>query len=170
MTGEHVKQVNIKRFNSIGTNGHQVILSTGYLRDTVNFINSCINVFMALELADPKVPAEEVEWREFLRTGEVGVVRVDAAINRTGFVAVFPKNERRPGMHLWRRQCSSSTDAGMLIVKHFDLWNADGTDDGAGERNSLGKMERERLKNSRRREMARGQKQSKKKQNTKHVI
>ena len=72
MTGEQVKQVNIKRFNSIGTNGHQVILSTGYLRDTVNFINSCINVFMALELADPKVPAEEVEWREFLRTGEGG--------------------------------------------------------------------------------------------------
>ena len=163
-TGEHVKHVNIDmRFNSIGTNGHQIILSTGYnryLRDTVNFTNSCVVVFTASELADLKVAAEEVEWREFLRTGEVGVMRVDAAINRTGFVAVFPKHETR--------QYNSSNDAGKLIVKQFDLWRADGTN--GGERNSLAKMERERLKNSRRRELVRGQKQSKKKQNTKHVI
>ena len=164
-TGEHVKHVNIDmRFNSIGTNGQQIILSTGYnrhLRDTVNFTNSCVVVFRASELGDPKVPAEEVEWREFLRTGEVGVTRVDAAINRTGFVAVFPKLETRQQSH-------SSNDAGKLIVKQFDLWRADGANGGA--RNSLSKMERERVKNSRRRELARGQKQSKKKQNTKHVI
>ena len=163
-TGEHVKHVNIDmRFNSIGTNGHQVILSTGYnryLRDTVNFTNSCVVVFTASELADPEVPAEEVEWREFLRTGEVGLVRVDAAINHTGFVAVFPKSENR--------QCYHSNDPGLLIVKQFDFWRADGTK--GGERNSLAKLERERLKNSRRRETARGQKQTKKKQNTKHVI
>ena len=130
MTGEHVKQVNM-RFNSIGTNGHQVILSTGYLRDTVNFINSCVDVFTALELADPKVPAEEVEWREFLRTGGGGWV-VRAAINCTGFVAVFLKNKRE--------QCRSlRRNAGMLIVKQL----ADGTDVGE-ERNFLAKMERER--------------------------
>ena len=164
MTGEHVKHVNIDmRFNSIGTNGHQIILSTGYnryMRDTVNFNNSCVVVFTTSELADPEVPAEEVEWRQFLRTGEVGVVRVDAAINHTGFVAVFPKNENR--------QCHSSDDTGLLIVKQFDFWRADGTI--GGERNSLAKLEKERVKNCRRREITKGQKQSKKKQNIKHVI
>ena len=95
MTGDHVKQVNIDmRFNSIGMNGHQIILSTGYnryMRDTVNFSNSCVVVFTASELANPQVPAEQVQWRQFLMIGEVGVVRVDAAIDHTGFVAAFSK-------------------------------------------------------------------------------
>ena len=164
-TGQYVKHVNIDMtFNSIGTNGHQIILSTKfnrYLRDTVNF-NSCVVFFTASELADPGLPAEEVEWREFLRAEEVGLVRVDTAINHTGFVAVFPKSESS------QCNCDHCKETGILIVKQFDFWRSGGRD--GGQRNSLGKMERERLKNCRRRETKREQKQSKKRQNNKHAI
>ena len=59
-TGEHVKHVNIDmRFYSIGTNGDQIIMSTGYtryLRNTVNFSNSCVVIFSTSELADLRFP------------------------------------------------------------------------------------------------------------------
>ena len=74
-TGDQVKRINIDiSFNSIGTNEHEIILSTGYtrhLRDTVNFPNSCVIIFTLSELVDPKIPGEEVEWREFLPTEEL---------------------------------------------------------------------------------------------------
>ena len=59
-------------------------------------------------------------------------------------------------------------DPGLLMVKHFDFWSADQTV--GGERNSLAKIEHERLRNSRRRESTRRQKLAKKNQNIKHVI
>ena len=172
-TGEHVKHVNIDmRFYSIGTNRDQIIMSTGYkryLRNTVNFSNSCVVIFSTSELADPKVPAKEVRWREFLRNEQVGLVRVDAAIHRTGFVAVYPKvvQQTIERGHLWRRH-NSTECPGLLMVKHFDFWSADQTV--GGERNSLAKIEHERLRNSRRRESTRRQKLVKKNQNIKHVI
>ena len=173
-TGEHVKHVNIDmRFNSIGTNGDQIIMSTGYtryLRNTVNFSNSCVVIFSTSELGDPKVPSKEVHWREFLRNEQVGLVRVDAAIHCTGFVAVYPKVVQQTierGQHLWRRH-NSTEGPGLLMVKHFDFWSADQTV--GGERNSLAKIEHERLRNSRRRESTRRQKLVKKNQNIKHVI
>ena len=122
-TGEHVKDVNIDmRFNSNGTNGDQIIMSTGYtryLRNTVNFSNSCLVIFSTFKLADPKVPSKEVHWREFLSNEQVGLVRVDA---------VYPKvvQQTIERGHLWRRH-NSTEGPGLLMVKHFDFWSADQT-------------------------------------------
>ena len=172
-TGDQVKRINIDiSFNSIGTNGHKIILSTGYtrhLRDTVNFANSCVIIFSLSELVDPKIPAEEVEWREFLPTDELGEVKVEVAINQTGFVAVFPKYSLRYCQRPPAKDSILYTDR-TFIMKQFDFWRgSDDIIDGV-ETNCLAKLKRERLKNSRRREMTRGQKKAKKNVNKKHIL
>ena len=164
MTGDHVKHINIDvRLKGIGTNGSEVILSTAYChccvnRSNVNFGSNYILVFDASELSDPNVPAENVRWREFLHSGEVGNARnVEAAINSTGIVAVFSKQEKQ-------RQGHATT------VKTFEFWRAECTAEEDDERNSLTKMERERIRNNRRREATKENKQVKKKKNIKHLI
>ena len=167
-TGQHVKHIKIKMTSSsaLNTNREQIILSTGYPRSWRNSLNlnSCVVIFNVSELADPKVPAEEVDWREFLRQEKVGVVNVDAAIHQTGFVAVFPKYDKDPPSsdHMMAK-------GHVLIVKQFDFWRAAAID--GGKKNSLSKIESERSKNNTRREITRNQTQAKKKQrNKKHVL
>ena len=118
----------------------------------------CILVFDASKLADPNVPAENVRWRELLHSGEVGnTSNVEASINNTGSVEVFPRPEKE-------RQGYATT------IKKFEFWRADCTTEEEDERNSLGKMERERIRNSRRREATKENKQAKKKKQRKHLI
>ena len=168
MTGDHVKHINIDvRLKGIGTNGSEVILSTAYyccpwcapvMRSSVNFGSNFILVFDASELSDPNVPAENVRWREFLHSGEVGnASNVEAAINNTSIVAVFPRPEKG------RRGYATT-------IKTFEFWRAECSTEEEDERNSLGKMERERIRNSRRREATKENKQAKKKKNIKHII
>ena len=156
MTGDHVKHINIDiRLKGIGTNGNEVIVNTSRChncRTNVNFGSNSILVFEASELSDPNVPADNVRWRELLHSvGNTSIV--EAAINDTGIVAVFPKMEKG-------ETCAT-------VIKTFDFWRA-----GCGEepRNSLGKMERERIRNSRRREATKEIKQAKKRKNIKHII
>ena len=86
-----------------------------------------IFVFNASELSDPNVPAENVRCREFLHSGEIGnAANMEAAINNTGIVAVFPKPRYATTiktLEFWRAECETEED----------------------ERISLGKMERERI-------------------------
>ena len=165
MTGDHVKHINIDiRLKGIKTNGNEVILSPSYcschrcgMRSNVNFGSNFILVFDASELSDPNVPAENVRWREHLHSGEMGnASNVEAAINNTSIVAVFLKPEKQSQGH-------------ATAIKTFEFWRAEfPTED--DERNSLGKMERERIRNSRRREATKENKQAKKKKNIKHFI
>ena len=164
MTGDHVKHINIDvSLQGIGTNGSEVVLSTSYcchrcMGSTVNFGSNFILVFDASELSDPNVPAENVRWREFLHSGEVGdASNVESAINSTGIVAVFPRQEKQGQGY-------------AMVIKTFEFWRADCTTEEEDEKNSLGKMESERIRNSRRREATKQNKQKKKKKNIKHLI
>ena len=95
-----------------------------------------IFVFDAPELSDPSVPAENVRWREFLHSGEIGnASNVEADINKTGIVAVFPKPEEN------QRQGPAT------MVKTFEFWRAECANE-EEERHSLGKTEREGIINS----------------------
>ena len=143
MTGDHVKHINIDvRLKRIKTNGSEVILSPAIcgcdiceMRPSENFGKNFIFVFNASELSDPNVSAENVSWRELLPSREAGNPgSVEADINNTGIVAVFPKPEEQ-------RQGHATT------IKTFEFWRAEcaTVED---ERNSLGKMERERIRTS----------------------
>ena len=168
MTGDHVKHINIDvRLRGIGTNGSEVILSIanscqcgfcGSRWFNSNFGSNCILVFDASELSDLNVPAENVRWREFLPSGQVGNVgNVEVAVNNTGIVAVFPRQDKE-------RQGYVTT------IKTFEFWRSESaTEELEDERNSLGKMERERIRNSRRREAIKENKQARKKKNIKHL-
>ena len=163
MTGDHVKHINIDiRLKGIKTNGNEVILSPSYcschrcgMRSNVNFGSNFILVFDASELSDPNVPAENVRWREHLHSGEMGnASNLEAAINNTSIVAVFPNPKKQRQGHATK-------------IKTFEFWRAECPTEGDDERKSLGKMERERIRNSRRREES---KQAKKKKNIKHIL
>ena len=161
MTGDHVKHINIDvRLKGIGTNGREVILNTAYycqcgycvsLWSSTNFGSKYILVFDASELSDPNVPAENVRWRELLHSGEVGntTSNVEAAINSTGIVAVFPMQEKQ------RQRCATT-------IKTLEFWRAESATEEHDERNSLGKLERERIRNSRRREATKEKKKTSK--------
>jgi len=132
MTGDHVKHINIDAWlNRIKTNGSEVILFSCEMRPRGNFGNNFIFVFDASELSDPNVSAENVSWRELLHSGEAGKARnLEAAINNTGIIAVFAS------LDLERQEYE-------MTIKTFEFWRAEcATED--NERNSLGKMERER--------------------------
>ena len=143
MTGDHVKHINIDvRQKGIGTNGSEVILSTAYccrecaMDSSAKSWSNYILVFDASELSDPNVPAENVRWRELLHREQVGnTTRLEAAINKTGIVAVFPKQEKEG-------KESATT------IKTFEFWRAEcATEKEEDERNSLAKVKDERRKN-----------------------
>ena len=143
MTGDLVKHIDIDvRQKGIGTNGSEVILSTAYCcpecatdPDAKSWSNYIL-VFNAAELSDPNVPAENVRWRELLHREQVGDTNiVEAAINKTGIVAVFPKQEKEGK--------ESAT-----MIKTFEFWRAEcATEKEEDERNSLAKVNDERRKN-----------------------
>merc|ERR1712130_1015730 len=107
------------RQKGIGTNGSEVILSTAYCcpecatdPDAKSWSNYIL-VFNAAELSDPNVPTENVRWRELLHREQVGDTNiVEAAINKTGIVAVFPK-------HL------SESKGSATMIKTFEFWRAE---------------------------------------------
>ena len=128
------------------------------LMSLLNSGSSYMLLFNTSQLSDTNVAAENVRWREFLHSGEVGnASNVEAAINNTSIVAVFPRPEKG------RRGYATT-------IKTFEFWRADCSTEEEDERNSLGKMERERIRNSRRREATKENKQAKKKKNIKHII
>ena len=141
MTGDQVKRININvSLAQIKSNGSEVILSrcccqTCWMEQEA-VESSYIFVFDAAELSDPSIPAESVRWREFLPSGEVGnASNVEAAINKTSIVAVFPKAEEQRQGH-------------AMTIKTFEFWRAESPTE-EDERNSLGKMMemRERIRN-----------------------
>ena len=134
MTGDQVKYINIDfKLKRIKTNRSQVILSPCSCDNCgMGPVGSIfIFVFDASELSDPKVPAENVSWRELLHSEEVGNAEsVEAAVNNTGIVAVFQNPEKQG------QGCATT-------IKTLEFWRAERATEDV-QRNSLGKMEREK--------------------------
>ena len=135
MTGDHVKHINNDfRLKKIKTNGNEIIFSRCCCRTCQMELEAVesnyIFVFDAPELSNPNVPAENVRCRELMHSGEVGNTRnVEAAINNTGIVAVFPKpEEQRQGyataiktFEFWRGQCATEEDERICLGKMVRL-------------------------------------------------